>query len=79
VQDVPFGVPVACGTGGCDVDTTTDALMPNLLVESRRTIWAVRSLLVRDPGADGDLGSTCPIPCGTGDETRFLDQGVFLP
>jgi hypothetical protein len=40
---------------------------------------AVFGLLVNDLGEDGDPGPACPPICGTGDETRFLDQGLFLP
>jgi agmatine/peptidylarginine deiminase len=79
VIDVPFTFPVPCtatgGTGNvgatCSLSTTADALMPGLIVETKRTIWQMSDLLLRDGGPDG--------VASTQDNTLFARQGIFVP
>jgi hypothetical protein len=86
-QDLQFGVPVSCvstplATVGakCSVSTTADTLLPGSAQEGKRTIISMFSFRVEDAGPDAtiDAGS-CPLECGTGDESEYLRQGVFLP
>ena len=53
------------------MDTTADALVPNTVTESKRTIWEVGQVQVFDGGADG-VGSTTP-------NTLFGVTGIFVP
>jgi hypothetical protein len=79
VTDTPFSFPVPCtatsGTGNvgatCSVNTTADAVVPGAVVETKRTIWQVGDVELRDGGADG-LASTQ-------DNTLFARQGIFIP
>jgi hypothetical protein len=87
VQDTQFQVPLNCvGTmdtmtgSTCSVNTTADALMPGMILETRRTIMQLLSINVKDAGLNGTgYGGSCPPTCGDGDETVFLRQGVFTP
>jgi len=79
VSDLPFAFPVPCtATGGsgnigatCSLNTTADALLPGVVVETKRTIWQLGQIEVRDGGPD-ELASTQ-------DNTVFLRGGVFIP
>jgi hypothetical protein len=79
--------PVDCVTtasttigGQCDLNTTINALLPNAVIESRRTIWAVGDIEIRDAGPNGTgYGAGCPPTCGDGDETTYLRPGIFVP
>jgi hypothetical protein len=87
VQDAEFQVPVNCistidNTIGstCSVNTTADALVPGYILETRRTIFALESVTMKDAGPNGTgYGAGCPQTCGDGDEAVFLRQGVFTP
>jgi hypothetical protein len=74
--DIPF--TVACATTGgsegsnCNLTTTLDTLTANTVRENKRGIWAMSAAKVYDGGSDG-LAST------TGDNTLFMDQGIFAP
>ena len=79
VQDVPFSFAIPCsgtsdpGIGStCSVSTTANALEPGIVVEGQRAIWQLGQVKVYDGGADG-LAST------TGDNTLFMDEGIFVP
>jgi hypothetical protein len=72
VQDGSFPVTVPCTASTCAVSTTANALMPGSVLESTRAIWQLGQVKVYDGGADG-VAST------TGDNTLFMDQGVFIP
>jgi hypothetical protein len=79
VTDVPFTFTIPCtatdGGGNvgatCSVNTTADAALPGAILETRRTIWQLANLEVRDGGLDGVVS--------TQDNTRFLRQGFFVP
>jgi len=79
VTDTPFSFAVPCtatsGTGNvgatCSLNTTADAVVPGLVVETKRTIWQMSDVELRDGGPDG-LASTQ-------DNTRFARQGIFVP
>ena len=83
-----FPIPLDCtatastSTGSrCSVSTTADALMPGAVTEGRRAIWELARIQVRDAGPNGTgfEGPACPPDCGDGDETLFLNQGIFVP
>jgi hypothetical protein len=83
-----FEVPMAAGscvaTGGaaganCNFSTTINTAVPGAVKERQRGVVSVFGLKVFDFGEDGSAGATCAPICGTGDETIFLDQGLFLP
>ena len=85
VQDKAFSFLVACvATGGangaqCNSNTTLDTIVPNFVKELQNESISIMSLGVNDLGPDGAVGGLCPPTCGTGDETRYLEQGVFTP
>jgi WD40-like Beta Propeller Repeat len=56
----------------CNLNTTFDSLVPGLVKEGVRGVWQLGQVQVYDGGADG-VAST------TGDNTLFMDQGVFIP
>ena len=55
----------------CSVSTTADAVTPGLLVEAKRTLIQLGQVKVFDGGSDG--------LAGTGGNTLFAIQGVFVP
>ena len=65
VTDTPFSFAVPCtatsGTGNvgatCALNTTADAVVPGMVVETKRTIWQMGDVELRDGGPDG-LAST---------------------
>jgi hypothetical protein len=86
VQSFTYAFPVDCVAtalttigSSCNVNTTADALIPGTVHESRRTIWELGQVSVKDPGPNGTGYAACPPTCGDGDETTFLRQGVFVP
>jgi hypothetical protein len=77
-QDTPLSVPVPCMPNGdatvgssCNLTTTADAVLPGVAVESKRSVWELDKVEVRDGGPDGDA-DTAP-------NTPFLEQGLFTP
>jgi hypothetical protein len=79
MQDVPFSFAVPCAATAdttvgstCSVVTTANTLMPGAVTAGLRAIWALGQIGVYDGGSDG-LAST------TGDNTLFMDQGLFVP
>jgi TolB protein len=77
--DFPVSFAVSCtansdpSTGSaCAINTTADAVQPGLVPEGQRSIWALDRAEVYDGGADGQAATT-------GDNTLFMDQGVFIP
>jgi uncharacterized protein len=77
-DDTPFGFTVGCSAttgpegGTCNVATTADAVMSDVIREGKRTIWDISQVQVFDGGADGDADTT-------GDNTLFEVQGLFAP
>ncbi len=79
VQDTTFPVTVSCAAtdsttvgSDCNLHTSIDAVSPGTVKENRRSIWQLGQVQVYDGGSDG-LAST------QGDNTLFLDQGLFTP
>jgi hypothetical protein len=78
-NDTPFPVTIPCTTtpsntavgSTCALTTTANALAPNFVIESKRTIWQMGPVQVFDGGSDGNAS--------TAGNTLFLDQGVFVP
>jgi hypothetical protein len=90
VQDTNFAVPVSCVTtssangSNCNITTTIDTLVAGTVKELQRGVVSVFSLNVKDLGPDGSITPVgaplpCPPVCGTGDEAKYQDQGIFLP
>jgi hypothetical protein len=94
VVDTTFAVPTGTGTctpvgsttGGtgstCAFNTTINTAVPTFggaVKEFQRGVVSIFGLQVDDVGEDGAVGGGCPPVCGTLDETRAFDQGLFLP
>lgn len=89
VVDIPFSVPMSCADnggssgGGCNLTTTIDTLVPNTVIEFQRGVVAVQNLQAHDSGPDGSVTPpgpyVCPPICGSGDETKYLEQGGMNP
>jgi hypothetical protein len=94
VQDTVFAVPTSTGscvpvapaTGGtgstCVFTTTINTAVPffgGAVKEFQRGIVSIFGLSVADVGEDNNPGAGCPPVCGTGDESRAADQGIFIP
>jgi ABC-type phosphate transport system substrate-binding protein len=85
VQDAELSFPVQCvATGGgagaaCNFASTVDAQVPGFAKEGKNAIIDMQSINVEDAGPNGTLGPGCPRVCGDGDESVFLNSGVFLP
>ena len=78
MQDYPFSFPIPCApttdtTVGstCSVATSADTLVPGLVIEGKRAIWAAKQVEVEDGGADGLWY--------TPGNTTFLREGIFIP
>jgi dipeptidyl aminopeptidase/acylaminoacyl peptidase len=67
-------VPTADTTVGstCAIDTTIDAIVPNTVKEGRSSVWELGQVKVYDGGSDGAAGTL-------GDNTLFMDEGLFIP
>jgi hypothetical protein len=77
--DTPFSFNLPCQTttdtavgSTCSTSTSADAIMPGLVLENKRAVWELGQVQVYDGGADGDADTT-------GDNTLFMDQGLFAP
>jgi hypothetical protein len=86
VQSFKYEFPVDCVATAlnsigstCALDTTADALVPGTVLESKRTIWEIGQVSIKDAGPNGTGYASCPPTCGDGDETTFLRAGVFVP
>jgi hypothetical protein len=58
--------------GTCNVATTADAVLSDLVREAKRTIWQISKVEIYDGGGDGDADTT-------GDNTLFAVPGLFAP
>jgi hypothetical protein len=78
VQDLDVPVDAACAVtpdpavgSTCEVTTTFDAVVPGVVDEGARGVWALGQIEVFDGGPDGDADTP-----GNG---VFAKQGVFIP
>jgi hypothetical protein len=71
VQDVPFNITSTCTSGTCNLNTTFDAALPNVIRENKRAVWQLGQLKIYDGGPDGSVA--------TADNTLFAVQGLFAP
>jgi len=78
VEDLPLAFTVPCHDtadpnkgGHCGIATTMDALIPGVVPEGKRSIWALDQVRLFDGGPDGDAD--------TADNSLFAVQGVFIP
>jgi hypothetical protein len=77
VGDTPFNVTAPCTAtptsagATCSFDTSADAVLPGVVKETRRSVWALGQVQVFDGGSDGVV-STNP-------NTLFAVQGLFIP
>ena len=70
------------GGSNCNLNTTSDTLLPNFARERSRAVISTHSLEILDLGPDDSItppSGACPPNCGSGDESVFVRQGVFLP
>jgi hypothetical protein len=82
---VPIGVQ--CTSGACNVQTTLDSVVPNMVQEQKRAVLELGQVQVDDAGANGTLvaspapaSGVCPPACSQDDaSTVFLSQGLFTP
>jgi hypothetical protein len=78
LTETPLAFNIGCAAtegsegGACNVATTADAVMTDLVREGKRAIWRIGQPQVFDGGADGDADTT-------GDNTLFAVQGTFTP
>jgi hypothetical protein len=80
VQDIQFPVNLTCANtadttrgGDCTVTTSGPVVCPECgLKEGQRTVIQLAQYQVFDGGADGVVSTT-------GDNTLFMDQGIFIP
>ena len=86
VQVFKFEFPTDCVStvsttvgSNCNANTTANALIPGSVVESKRSVWELGQVSVKDAGPNGTGYESCPPTCGNGDETTFLREGVFVP
>ena len=86
VQNFPFEFAVQCVAtadttigSDCNLSTTADALIPAAVTETKRSIWELGQVIVKDAGPNGTGLASCPPTCGDGDETVFFRQGIFVP
>lgn len=87
--DITFSIPVTCVNNGganganCNISSTIDTLVPTAVKEFQRGTISVFGVRAEDEGPDGSFspggGATCPPICGSGDETTYADQGLFVP
>jgi hypothetical protein len=85
--DTPFKVGMQCTNGACSIATSTDAVIPGIAQESKRAVWELSRVDVKDGGSDGNLvpaaapaSGICPPACtGNDDESLYLTQGLFAP
>jgi hypothetical protein len=91
MTDLSYSLAAACTPtaspsrgSDCKFDTTIDSLVPQQVKEQQRQVAEMFSTDVLDAGPDGQLSPPgaplpCPPICGTGDESRYLRQGLFTP
>ena len=61
------------GTGStCTLSTTANAIVPGLVMDTKRAIWQMGQVQVYDGGPDGDADTTAG-------DTLFAVQGIFVP
>jgi hypothetical protein len=85
-QTFDFKFPVDCAVttdtsigSSCALNTTTNAIYPGAVLESKRTIWQLGQVVVKDAGPNGTGYASCPPTCGDGDEATYLRQGIWVP
>jgi hypothetical protein len=77
-SDATLGFNLSCaGTAGpeggtCNVATTADAVLTDLVKEGKRSVWGISSFELYDGGSDGDADTTP-------DNTLFAVPGIFAP
>jgi hypothetical protein len=76
--DIPFPVNVPCAVtpdlavgSTCAVRTSANAVIPGSVKAGKREVVGLAQVQVYDGGADGNVG--------TGGDTLFLNEGVFIP
>ena len=75
--ELSFAAPCAATAdpaagSACTIDTTADSLVPGVVAEGQRTIWAHRAVRVFDGGTDGQAATL-------EDNNLFQVPGVFVP
>ena len=76
-QDIPYNFTIPCATtagvagSNCNLTTTADAITGGTVVESKRTMWQMDQVAIKDGGPDGQAS--------TQNNSPFLRQGIFVP
>jgi glucose/arabinose dehydrogenase len=77
-EEVTLPVTVPCAPaldlsagGVCSVSTSLDAVLPGVVAEGGRSVWALGQIEVLDGGSDGDVDSP--------GNAVFARQGIFVP
>jgi len=77
---VPSGSATAPPGSACTFSSSINSEVPGFPVkEFQRGVVSIFGLRVMDLGEDGVGGPACPPVCTSPDNTRFLDQGLFIP
>jgi Tol biopolymer transport system component len=89
VEDTHFDIPVDCTPttdvaigSTCSLTTTANTVLPGVIGQRKRTVISTPSIAIVDAGPDGSItpsSGACPPTCGSGDETTYLEQGLFAP
>jgi hypothetical protein len=80
VADTTLPVTISCAPtpadntvgSDCNRATTVNALYPGAITAGQRSIWELGQTKAYDGGPDGDAETT-------GDNTLFMDEGIFVP
>ena len=72
-RSFPCAPTASTGTGSsCTLSTTANAIVPGLVLDTKRAIWQMEQVQVYDGGPDGDADTTAG-------DTLFAVQGIFVP
>ena len=72
-RSFPCAPTASTGTGSsCTLSTTANAIVPGLVLDTKRAIWQMDQVQVYDGGPDGDADTTAG-------DTLFAVQGIFVP
>jgi dipeptidyl aminopeptidase/acylaminoacyl peptidase len=79
VVDTTLPVTIPCaGTADtsvgsdCNLTASVNSVYPGAITSGQRSIWALGQVKAYDGGPDGDVDTT-------GDNTLFMDEGIFVP
>jgi len=72
-RSFPCAPTASTSTGSsCTLSTSANAIVPGLVLDTKRAIWQMDQVQVYDGGPDGDADTTAG-------DTLFAVQGIFVP